>query len=314
MFEPILEKIAAYDTIVLHRHEKPDGDALGSQIGMKHLILANFPGKTVYMTGDSAGRYGFMEDSVMDDVPDDVFPHALSIILDTSARHMISDDRWTTAADTARMDHHLFCETIANAEVVDSSYESCCGLVADMARQRGLRLTPLAATSLFTGMVTDSGRFRYDATTSRTFAIASYLLEQPVDANEIYCHLYATDLEQAKQRARFTLQIERTPHRVAYLYNTREALAEQGLDPYVISRAMVGVMADLQGVDIWVNFTEADGKVLCELRSNRYNINPVAVKYGGGGHQKASGATVPDRETAMAMLRDLDQMTTGETI
>jgi len=64
----------------------------------------------------------------------------------------------------------------------------------------------------------------------------------------------------------------------------------------------------LKGVDIWVNFTETEQGVLCELRSGKYNINPIAVKYGGGGHQKASGATVKDRNEAMQMLADLDRM------
>ena len=67
-------------------------------------------------------------------------------------------------------------------------------------------------------------------------------------------------------------------------------------------------MADIRGTDIWVNFTETESGVLCELRSSKYNINPIAVKYGGGGHAKASGATVKDRQTAMAMLQDLDAM------
>ena len=71
---------------------------------------------------------------------------------------------------------------------------------------------------------------------------------------------------------------------------------------------MVVTMADIKGVDIWVNFTESDEGVLCELRSGCFNINPIAVKYGGGGHQKASGACVPDHDTAMAMLADLDKM------
>ena len=71
---------------------------------------------------------------------------------------------------------------------------------------------------------------------------------------------------------------------------------------------MVSTMADIKGVDIWVNFTETDRGVLCELRSSRFNINPIAVKYGGGGHAKASGATVKDRAEAMAMLADLDAM------
>ena len=80
------------------------------------------------------------------------------------------------------------------------------------------------------------------------------------------------------------------------------------MDTFSISRGMVGTMADLRGVSIWVNFTETDRGVLCELRSNRCNINPIAVKYGGGGHAKASGACVPDRETAMNMLRDLERL------
>ena len=71
---------------------------------------------------------------------------------------------------------------------------------------------------------------------------------------------------------------------------------------------MVGVMSEIKGVHVWVNFTQTDRGVLCELRSNKYNINPIAVKYGGGGHQKASGATVPDFDTAMQMLADLDKL------
>ena len=68
-------------------------------------------------------------------------------------------------------------------------------------------------------------------------------------------------------------------------------------------------MSDIRGVDIWVNFTETDSGVLCELRSSKYNINQIAVKYGGGGHLKASGATLKDRAEAEAMLSDLIALT-----
>ena len=80
-------------------------------------------------------------------------------------------------------------------------------------------------------------------------------------------------------------------------------------DIFTVSRGMVSTMADMKGVDIWCNFTETDKGVLCELRSSIYNINPIAVKYGGGGHAKASGATVANRNVAMAMLEDLDKLT-----
>ena len=108
------------------------------------------------------------------------------------------------------------------------------------------------------------------------------------------------------------MKIQFTSDNVAFIYTTLEEFRELGVDTFTVSRAMVNTMADIKGVSVWVNFTETQEGVLCELRSNRYNINPIAVKYGGGGHQKASGATVPDRKTAMAMLRDLDELTRTE--
>ena len=309
MFEAILNEIKQYDTVILHRHSRPDGDALGSQIGMKHLLLENFPEKKIYIVGDDAGFYGFMEDSVMDDIPDSAFDGALSVILDCGAPSLVSDDRYAMAAKTARMDHHIFSGKFADVEVVDPSFESCCGMVAQFALESGLRLNPLAAKSLYTGMVTDSGRFRYDCTSARTFRLAASLMEQGFDTNAIYKDLYADDFESKKRKALFTLKTRFTPNRVAYIYTTLEELQEMGLSTFTVSRGMVNTMADIKGTEIWVNFTETEIGVLCEIRSAGVNINPIAVKYGGGGHAKASGATVPDRDTAMAMLEDLNNLT-----
>ena len=311
MFESILRVIEQYDRIIIHRHNHPDGDALGSQIGLKHILKENYPQKEIFMVGDGAGRYGFMEDSVMDEVPDACYDGALAIILDTSAKALISDGRYSKAAATARLDHHIFVEKIADTEVTDTSFESCCGLVTAFAVACGLRLNTTAATALYTGMVTDSGRFRYDSTTAQTFRLASFLLEHQVDTGEIYRNLYADSYERIRLRAEYVLKIRFTENKVAYIYTTLEEMQEMNADTFSISRGMVGTMADIRGVDIWVNFTETEKGVLCELRSDRYNINPIAVKYGGGGHAKASGATVADRETAMRMLADLNDMAGG---
>jgi phosphoesterase RecJ-like protein len=207
------------------------------------------------------------------------------------------------------MDHHIFVEQIADVEVTDTSYESCCGLITAFAVECGLKLTPLAAQNLYTGMVTDSGRFRYDSTSAQTFRMASVLLEQDFDINEIYRNLYADNYESRKLKALFTLKIRFTPMNVAYIFTSADELAELNVETFTISRGMVGTMADMKGVDIWVNFTETDQGVLCELRSSKYNINPIAVKYGGGGHAKASGACVANKEIAMQMLADLDALT-----
>ncbi|MBQ7389488.1 MAG: bifunctional oligoribonuclease/PAP phosphatase NrnA [Clostridia bacterium] len=308
MFTQLLEKIKEYDTIVIHRHSNPDGDALGSQIGLKNIITENFPEKTVYIVGDMTARYAFMEGAVMDEIEDSVYENALAIVLDTSAAALISDERYRSAKATARMDHHIFCEKICDVELTDTSFESCCGLITEFAVATGLRLNSLAAKSLYTGMVTDSGRFRYDSTTSKTFRLASRLLEEKFDTNEIYSGLYADDFEHVKLRAEFILKIRFTTENVGYIYTTLDEMKSYGVSTFTISRGMVGTMGDLRGVDIWVNFTETDDGVLAELRSSKYNINPIAVKYGGGGHQKASGATLKNREEAMAMLDDLDNI------
>ena len=308
MYHLILEEIQKYDRILLHRHTKPDGDALGSQIGLKHILKENFPEKKIYTVGDAVGHFSFMEDSVMDNVSDSLYQNALAIILDCGSSHLISDDRYRLAAATVRFDHHIFCEKIADLEVVETSFESCCGLITDFAMQCGLKVPALAAKALYTGMVTDSGRFRYDSTNSRTFALASFLMQQPIDTNDIFTNLYAENFESKKLRAQFVLKTQFTPYNVAFIYTTLEELKALNVDTFTVSRGMVSTMADIKGIDIWVNFTETECGVLCELRSNRFNINPIAVKYGGGGHQKASGATVADKETAMAMLGDLDEL------
>ena len=174
--------------------------------------------------------------------------------------------------------------------------------------EAGWKLPAVAAKSLYTGMVTDSGRFRYDSTSPQTLRRAAYLLEAGFDTGEIYRNLYADDFSYIRLRAQFVLKVQFTDQGVAYIYTTADEARECGVDTFTISRGMVGVMSEIRGVDRWVNFTETDEGVLCELRSSRYNINPIAVKYGGGGHEKASGATVADRETAMRMLADLDQL------
>ncbi len=308
MFEAVLDCIKNYDTIVIHRHSRPDGDAMGSQIGMKHIILENFPNKTVYMVGDETKFFNFLPDSTMDEIDDSVYDGALAILLDFASPHLASDDRYTKAQKTARIDHHIYCETFTDVEVVDSSFESCCGMVTAFAVESGLKINATAGKALYTGMLTDSGRFRYDSTSSRTFKLASELIETGFDTNELYRELYSDNFDNKLLKAKFTLKIQFTKNNVAYIYTTRDEVANFGGNEFSISRGMVGTMADIKGVDIWVNFTENEEGVLCELRSSRFNINPIAVRYGGGGHQKASGACVPDRDTAMAMLGDLDTL------
>ncbi len=307
MFENVIAAIREYDRIIIHRHKNPDGDALGSQLGLAGILKENFPKKEILSVGDTSARYAFMG-YTPDEVADEAYKGALAIILDTSASALIADERYKLADKTVRIDHHIFCEEIAQIEVTDTSYESCCGLITAFAMECGLKVPSPAAKALYTGMITDSGRFRYDSVSPNTFRCAAFLMEQGFRTDDIYRNLYADDFSFIQLRARYVLKIQLTDCNVAYIYTTKEEAASYGADDFTLSRGMVNVMGEIRGIDIWVNFTETDEGVLCEIRSSLYNINPVAKKYGGGGHAKASGATLKDREEAMALLEDLKQI------
>lgn len=305
MFDKILSLIREYPRIIIHRHKNPDGDALGSQIGLMHIIRDTFPEKEVFAVGDMSPRYAFIAEGGMDDVPDEKYKGSLAIILDTSSKALISDERYALADVTVRFDHHIFFEKIAEEEVTDTSFESCCGLITAFAKECSLTVSAKAAKALYTGMITDSGRFRYDSITSQTFMMAAFLMERGFDTSDIYKNLYSDDLFFIQLRAKFALKINIAENGVAYIYTDIDEAKSYGTDNFTISRGMVNVMSEIKGIDRWANFTETEDGVLCEIRSSRFNINPVAVKYGGGGHKKASGATLKDKDEAMALLNDL---------
>lgn len=308
MFNSVIKLIKDYNRIIIHRHSRPDGDALGAQIGLKEIIKENFPNKKVYIVGDMTNRYSFM--GTMDEIPNSFYSDALAIVCDCSEQFLVCDDRYKNAAKIIKIDHHILRENFGDVEIVDESYESCSGLIADMAFKAKLKVNYLAAKALYTGIVTDSGRFRFDSTTSRTFDVCSKLLAQKIDLLEIYNNLYNDDLVTVILRAKYTLKMKFTKHNVAYIMTTKEELEEDNVDVFTVSRSMVNTMAGIKGIDIWVNFTEdsQNNGVIVEIRSNKYNINPIAVKYGGGGHAKASGATIASFDIAKNLLNDLDKL------
>ena len=99
-------------------------------------------------------RYAFMLTRPMDEISDEIYSGALAVVLDTSAKTLISDDRYTLAEATARMDHHLFVEKICDEEITATSYESCAGLVAAMAEACGFTVSDVAAKALYHLFVT----------------------------------------------------------------------------------------------------------------------------------------------------------------
>lgn len=307
-YQDIYNVIKDYNVVIIHRHTRPDGDALGSQIGLKEAIKATFSNKEVYAVGDYSNRYSFIGE--MDEISDEKYNGALAILLDSSDSSLLSDERYKKASKLIKFDHHIFKEKYADYEIIDNSFESCCGLLADFIFETNMKLTTNGAKALFAGMVTDSGRFRYDSTNSKTFAIASKLYEYGFDVNDIYNNLYIEDLEMVKLRAKFVMKFQLTECNVAYIKTTKEEVNELGVDIFTISRGMVNTMSGIKGVDIWVNFTEdaENNCIITEIRSSKYIVVDIATKYGGGGHPKACGCSIASFEIADQLLNDLNDI------
>lgn len=307
MYKSFLKKIKEYGTIIIHRHGRPDGDALGSQIGLKEAILATFPYKKVYAVGDMNQKLSFIGD--VDTISDDLYKNALVIVLDSSDTSMINDDRYKLGRYIIKVDHHISNSNYGDMNIVETSEVSCASLIAKIIFSCNMKLTSFGARALFTGIVTDSGRFRYNNVTSETFNIASKLLKYNFDFNEIYTKLYVDDLELVKLRAQMVLSFKISEKGVAYLINDKDAVNRYNTDIFTISRGMVNVMSGINGIDVWANFTEEEsGKVICEFRSTKYNVNQIAVKYGGGGHKFASGATVANLDVIKDIIKDLESL------
>jgi len=303
-YDQIKDLIEKYDRIIIHRHTNPDGDAYGSQLGLKRLIELNYPEKEVYAVGDT-NSFSFLGD--MDTIPDSYYHDALAIIVDVCVTRLISDDRYLQASDILVLDHHLNKPDFECISFIESDHIACAELIGDIFVKEDFTFDRVAATRLLTGIVTDSGRFLYPFTTARTLQIAAFMMQQGADINWIYKKLYTEELNFKKLRGYFINNFKVTDQNVAYMMNDKSLKDQYKVTTFVVSRAMVNQMSNLKDIHIWANFTEADdGSILVELRSDKDSIVHIARKYGGGGHALACGCTLGSFEEAHQLLEDLN--------
>ena len=305
MFEKIIKLIEKYNTIIVHRHYNPDGDAYGSQMGLKRIIEINYPDKLVYAVGD-VNTFSYLGE--VDDISDEVFKGALSIIVDVSVSRLVSDKRYELAEHVLVIDHHLNPSDIEGTVIDDNESIACAQTIAEFAMEKNLEIDEIAATRLLTGIVTDSGRFVYPKTSSKTFKIAAFLIDKGVNLDAIYHKLYTETLNFKKLKGYFINNFKTTRNSVAYMKNDTSIKDKYEVTTFTVSRAMVNQMAGIEGVEIWANFTQTeDDEILCELRSKSRSIVHVARKYGGGGHALACGCTLNTFKEADLLLNDLDE-------
>lgn len=287
-FKTILAKIKAYDTIIIHRHMKPDPDALGSQVGLKEVITSNFPQKTVKVTGYNEPSLSWL--AQMDDVSDKDYEGALVIVVDTANRPRIDDQRYLNGNFLIKIDHHPDEDHYGDLSYVDTKASSASEIITDFALQNQLKLSDQAARLLYAGILGDTGRFLYPATTSKTFIIASELLKYDFDFAALARQMDSFPYKIVKLQAYVFENLEIDKNGAARIILSQKILKKFNLTDAETS-AIVSSPGKIDTVQVWAIFVEqADGHYRVRLRSKSTVINEVAKRHAGGGHPLASGA------------------------
>ncbi len=308
--QAILQKIKEYDTITLFRHIRNDGDCVGATKGMKAILQASFPEKNIYLIDSDRSAYLAFLGPEDEEVADEVYAGSLGIVLDCGNQSRISNKKFTLCKELIKIDHHIPVENYGGLNWVEEDRSSACEMVVDFydTFRSELVLTQEAALYLYTGMVTDSGRFRYEGVNGRTMRCAATLLDMGIDTETLFANLYLEEYSFLKFKAYVYENMNITENGVAYVHVTSEMKERFGLSDEDASNS-VSMMDKIKGCLCWLAFIDSSrepGTTRVRLRSRFMTVNQIAENYRGGGHACASGATVYNQEEMQALLRDAD--------
>ncbi|HSH24105.1 MAG TPA: bifunctional oligoribonuclease/PAP phosphatase NrnA [Massilibacterium sp.] len=308
MKQQILDAIKQHNTIIIHRHVRPDPDALGSQGGLKELIQTTFPKKQVYIVGEENPQLTFL--TKMDHIQDDVFKEALVIVCDTANQERVDDSRYETGKMIIKIDHHPNREPFGDICWVDTEASSTSELIYELylhGAKQGYTLSNEGARLLYAGIVADTGRFLFPNATNRTFQYAGELIAYSFNRKALYDDLYRTPLHVVKLQGYILQNVTLSSEGVAFVSLTKSLMDEYNVTTFEASQ-LISSLGNIDGILAWVFFVEEEDKIRVRLRSKGPTINTIAEKYNGGGHPLASGATIYTWEDVEKVVNDLKQV------
>lgn len=307
----VLDTIKEYNKIIIFRHFRPDGDAVGSTKGLQRILQISFPNKQIVLQNcDFSDYLSFLggEEPLYDD---EFYKDALGIVIDTATKARISNQRFSLCEKLIKIDHHIPIESYGDINWVEDERCSSCELITAFydAMKDELKIDKEAATYLYTGLVTDSGRFRFRSVSGDTMRLAGLLLDQGVDTDHLYAHLYMKEFKEFKFEGYVLNNIQITENGVAHIYIDKSVMEEYNLS-YEQASACVSFMDTIKDSLIWIAFIDTDksDEIRVRIRSRFITVNTLGEKYEGGGHACACGATVHSKEQMDNLLSDADKM------
>ena len=305
----ILDKIKEYNKIILFRHFRPDGDATGSTKGLQRIIQLTYPEKTVLLINNDYADYLKFLGGEDAQIPDEEYADALGIVLDTATANRVSNQKFSLCREVIKIDHHIPVETYGNYQWVEEERSSTCEMIAHFydTFSDELKIDTEAATYIYAGMVTDSGRFRFRDVSSETMRLAGVMLKSKIDTDVLFSHLYLKEFSEFKFESYAHTKMKMTENGVVSLFVSKAMQKKLGLTKEQAS-ASVSFMDSIKGSLIWIAFIEGDDEIRVRLRSRFVTISELANQYRGGGHACAAGATLKSKAEMKELLKKADAL------
>ena len=302
----IIEEIENHDSIVIVRHVRPDGDCIGSSFGLREILKQTYPNKKIYSVGDGVVEYlKFLgEEDIIDD---EVYKESLIIVVDTATSKRVASPNYTMGKKVIKIDHHIAVESYGDINYVREDYPACCQIIADIAfTSNKLIMNEKAAKCLYTGLVTDTGRFRFRSVNSKTFDIASNILKLNIDTENIYTNLNVKSAESYKLQGYMYQNFNLTENGVAYAFITKKTMKKFKASVEDASN-LVNCLDSIKGSLIWILFVQYDNEIRVRIRSRYIPVVEIGEMFNGGGHANACGASVKNKKELKQLLSVADE-------
>lgn len=305
--ERILNKIKQYQTIMIHGHTRPDGDCYGSQFGLKDIIVNTFPDKKVYVVGEVTDFVSFV--GTPDIVDDSLYEGALAIVVDTATSSRVSDKRYQLAKEVIKIDHHIPVDQYGDIIWVDTNFPACSQMIAYFYYKfkDQLKISKTGAVAMYTGIVTDTGRFRFRGVTELTHQLTGMLISLGAQPDEVDFKLSQETLDMIQLKGQVLSNFKTSKHGFVYYEMKRDVIEKFNVTDEQAA-SMVSVMGGIENHPVWALVIEYPGpEIRVRLRSNGPTISDIANQFEGGGHAKAAGARLKSWSEVDKLIKAVDE-------
>lgn len=319
LVQQAMQLILAANRIAILAHEHPDGDCIGSALGLSHMLRDMGKDCTPACADPAPNTLNFLPGL-------DTFQHTLGtpgnedfdlvIALDAGELYRYGSlyeqhQTFLQRVPILNIDHHISSQGCGQVNIIDPSAAATAELLVLFQQQTSLPLSKDAALCLLTGIITDTSSFQFTSTTPRTMEVGALLLSAGAVAETIVRPIFRSrPLAQVRfQAAVITNAQTAFEGRLIWSYATDETLTVTGATPQMDDN-FSGMLRDIEGVQIAAFFKNYGEPAVTRLSlrcSAPYSAADICIRFGGGGHARAAGATIalPLHEAVEKVIAEL---------